>query len=211
MADSREPIATQTPHDGGTQAHTQSPQFWDGYFARGNLPWDQGSTSSEFRRFALAQPQRLDVLIPGCGSAHEARWLAERGWRVRAIDFAPAAIEAARATLGMHRDCAELGDFFRYNPPFTPQWIFERAFLCALAPGSRHEYAARMAALLPRGAWLAGSYLLGATASGPPFSIEREVLCGLLEPFFDLVEQHELSDSLAVFAGKEVWFTWRRR
>jgi SAM-dependent methyltransferase len=33
----------------------------------------------------------------GCGEGRNARWLAERGWRVTAVDFSPVALERARA------------------------------------------------------------------------------------------------------------------
>ncbi|MCX4162783.1 MULTISPECIES: methyltransferase domain-containing protein [Paraburkholderia] len=200
-------IPPQTLNDNGAR----SPDFWNKRFTHGETPWDQAGVSSAFCRFALTQPQPLNVLIPGCGSAHEALWLAQRGWRVRAIDFAPIAIETARSNLGAHRDCVELADFFRYEPPFTPQWIFERAFLCALSPAQWPAYAERMAALLPTGGWLAGCYLLGEASSGPPFGVEREALGELLASSFDLVDERGVTDSVAVFAGQERWFTWRRR
>jgi hypothetical protein len=67
-----------------------------------------------------------------------------------------------------------------------------------------------MAALLKPGAVLAGFYFLGSTPKGPPFGIERSELDALLTPYFELVEEHEVSHSIAVFAGRERWFTWRR-
>jgi hypothetical protein len=33
----------------------------------------------------------------------------------------------------------------------------------------------------------------------------------LLTPHFDLIEDEAVSDSIAVFAGRERWMTWRRR
>ncbi|MDI9701659.1 SAM-dependent methyltransferase, partial [Burkholderia cenocepacia] len=62
------------------------------------------------------------VLIPGCGSAQEAGWLAQAGWPVRAIDFAAQAVAAAKAQLGAHADVVEQADFFQYRPPFDVQW-----------------------------------------------------------------------------------------
>ena len=99
------------------------------------------------------------MLIPGCGSAWEALWLAAAGTPVQAIDFSPAAVAAARAQLGaQHAEVVEQADFFAWQPPFTPDWIYERAFLCALPKARRADYAQRMAELLPQGALLAGFY-----------------------------------------------------
>ncbi|MCC8404180.1 TPMT family class I SAM-dependent methyltransferase [Paraburkholderia sp. MMS20-SJTN17] len=188
-----------------------SPEFWDERFERRFTPWDQAGVPSAFRAFA-ARHRDAAVLIPGCGSAHEAVWLARQGTPVRAIDFSPAAVAAAREQLGaQHASLVEQADFFTYAPPFAPAWIYERAFFCALPPARRTDYAQRMAELLPAGALLAGFFFMGATPKGPPFGIERGELDALLTPHFELIEDEAVDDSIAVFAGRERWLTWRRR
>ncbi|HEY4805625.1 MAG TPA: methyltransferase domain-containing protein [Paraburkholderia sp.] len=186
-----------------------SPSFWDERFARGFTPWDQAGVQREFEAFATAHPDAA-VLIPGCGNAWEARWLAERGRAVRAIDFAPAAVASARAALGQYADVVEEADFYAYTPPFTPAWVFERAFLCALPKAQRADYARRMADLLQPGALLAGYFFIGETPKGPPFAIARDELDALLTPFFTLADDQPVADSLPVFAGRERWLVWRR-
>lgn len=187
-----------------------SPSFWDERFVRGFTPWDQAGVQASFKAFAARHADEA-VLIPGCGSAYEALWLAREGRRVQAIDFSPAAVATARAQLGEHASVVEQADFFTWQPPSPPGWIFERAFLCALPLDRRADYARRMAELLLPGALLAGYYFLGATPKGPPFGIERAELDALLSPSFDLLEDEPVSDSIAVFAGRERWLTWRRR
>lgn len=188
-----------------------SPDFWDERFEHRFMPWDQAGVPLAFQSFA-ARHGGAAVLIPGCGSAYEALWLAEQGNPVRAIDFSPAAVAAAQTQLGaQHAQLVEQADFFTYEPPFTPAWIYERAFLCALPLARRTDYARRMAELLPQGALLAGFYFIGATPKGPPFGIERDELDALLTPYFELIEDEAVNDSIAVFAGRERWLTWRRR
>ncbi|CAB3757990.1 methyltransferase domain-containing protein [Paraburkholderia humisilvae] len=184
--------------------------FWDERFAQGFTPWDQAGVPAAFASFA-ARHTPVPVLIPGCGSAWEARWLAERGWPVRAIDFAPRAVERARAQMGPHAAAVEQADFFAYQPPVTSGWIYERAFLCALPLARRDDYARRMALLLHEGGWLAGFFFIAATEKGPPFAIERAELDALLAPSFELIEDEPVADSIEVFAGRERWLTWRRR
>jgi hypothetical protein len=184
--------------------------FWDERFARGVTPWEFGGVPDGFRAFAQ-RLERCAVLIPGCGSAQEAGWLADAGWPVRAIDFAAQAVATAKAQLGAHADVVELADFFTYRPPFDVRWIYERAFLCALPPARRADYAAQMAALLPAGGLLAGYFFVTAKPKGPPFGIERAELDALLAPQFDLIDDWPVTDSLPVFEGHERWLTWRRR
>ncbi|REE20367.1 thiopurine S-methyltransferase [Paraburkholderia sp. BL27I4N3] len=188
-----------------------SPEFWDERFERGFMPWDQAGVPSAFESFAARHPGAA-VLIPGCGSAYEAVWLAGHGYPVRAIDFSPAAVAAAHEQLGaQHAHLVEQADFFTYKPPFAPAWIYERAFFCALPLARRIDYARRMAELLPAGGLLAGFFFIGATPKGPPFGIERAELDALLTPHFELIEDEAVHDSIAVFAGRERWLTWRRR
>ncbi|MGF6465482.1 methyltransferase domain-containing protein [Paraburkholderia youngii] len=202
---------TQPPMPDFANRDPNSPEFWDERFERRYTPWDQAGVPSAFRAFA-ERHRDTAVLIPGCGSAHEAAWLARRGNPVRAIDFSAAAVAAAREQLGaQHASLVEQADFFSYAPPFTPAWIYERAFFCALPPTRRADYAQRMAELLPAGGLLAGYFFLGATPKGPPFGIEREELDALFTPHFELIEDEAVDDSIAVFAGHERWLTWRRR
>jgi SAM-dependent methyltransferase len=192
-----------------------SPGFWNERFEQQFMPWDQAGVPEAFVAFvaqqATARPTPPNVLIPGCGSAYEALYLAERGWPVRAIDFAPMAVAAAREQLGAHAGIVEQADFFSYQPPFAIDWVYERAFLCALPKDRWQDYADRMAVLIPPGALLAGFYFIGATPKGPPFGIERDALDALLTPNFELIDEHEVSGSIPVFAGRERWLTWRRR
>ncbi len=187
-----------------------SAAFWDERFRQGFTPWDQAGVPSAFAAFAARTPAR-PVLIPGCGSAHEAEWLAQAGWTVRAIDFSADAVAAARAKLGVHAALVEQADFFTYRPPFATGWVYERAFLCALPPERRAAYASRMADLLEPGGLLAGFFFFDDAPKGPPFGTSREAIDALLCPSFELVEDEPVADSIPVFAGRERWMTWRRR
>lgn len=187
-----------------------TPAFWDERFRQGYTPWDQAGVPAAFAAFATRMT-RTPVLIPGCGSAHEAGWLACAGWTVRAIDFSADAVAAARAQLGPHAPVVEQADFFAYRPPFVPGWIYERAFLCALPPARRADYAAQMAALLQPGGLLAGFFFFDDSPKGPPFGILRDELDALLGASFELVEDEPVADSIPVFAGRERWMSWRRR
>lgn len=187
-----------------------TPAFWDERFKKGFMPWDHGGVQHAFLAF-IARTSPRPVLIPGCGSAHEALRLANAGWAVRAIDFSADAVAAARGQLGQHGALVEQADFFTYTPPFTPGWIYERAFLCALPLARRADYAERVAALLCAQGLLAGFFFFGATENGPPFGIGRGELDALLSPHFELIEDNPVDDSMPVFAGRERWLTWRRR
>mgnify|MGYP001824558624 FL=1 len=73
---------------------------WDKRYASKELVWSAGPNETFAREVAGLQPGRaLDV---ACGEGRNALWLAERGWRVTAVDFSPVAIDKARR-IGAHR------------------------------------------------------------------------------------------------------------
>lgn len=193
-----------------TTRDPRAPAFWDERFQGGFTPWDKGGVPQALRDFVSECARPLTTLIPGCGSAHELTFLSETGWDAVAIDFAPAAVESAKANAGKWRDRIVLADFFAYEPPSPLDLIYERAFLCALPPAMREQVASRWAALLPQGAVLAGFFYFDDAPKGPPFGIKRGELEALLAPHFALVADAPVSDSIPVFEGKERWMAWRR-
>lgn len=194
----------------------ERPDFWDHRFRQGTTPWDAGRVPQDLQAFAQgrqAQPptRKPRVLIPGCGSAHEAAFLDALGWPVVALDFSAAALEVARANLGNWSGRLALGDFFSHEADEPYDLIYERAFLCALPRKLWSGYGERTARLLAPGGILAGYFYFGDEPKGPPFAIGRPELDALLGPFFDLVEERAVEDSLPVFAGRERWMVWQRR
>ena len=107
---------TQAPSAKPDHQRPELPDFWDKRFAAGTTPWDHGSAPAELEALlpppASATPPR--ILVPGCGHAREAAWLDQRGWAVTALDFAPAAIAAAREVLGEWGGELRCADFFRF-------------------------------------------------------------------------------------------------
>lgn len=188
-----------------------SPAFWDERFGRQFTPWDQGGVPARLAQCVADSAAPLRCLIPGCGSAYELALMLDHGWDATAIDFAPGAVAAARAVLGERAQHVEQADFFAWQPVLPLDMIYERAFLCAMPRAMWPQVAARWAQLLAPGAMLAGYFFFDDNSRGPPFGIAREQLLALLAPHFDCVEDEEVDDSIAVFAGKERWMSWRRK
>jgi trans-aconitate methyltransferase len=187
-----------------------SPAFWDERFAQGFMPWDRGGVPEQLRAFVGASPP-LTTLIPGCGSGYELAALCAAGWDATAIDFAPVAVASARAAVGQWSEHIVAADFFTWEPAAPLDFIYERAFLCAMPRAMWPQVAARWAALLAPGALLAGYFFFDDAVKGPPFGIDRATLSSLLSPYFDCIEDASVSDSIPVFQGKERWMAWRRR
>jgi SAM-dependent methyltransferase len=188
------------------------PEFWDTRYRDRVTPWDAHGVPADLRAFAATLRAPMRVLVPGCGTAHELRCLAETGADVLAIDFSIGAVELAKRNAGPFGDRIRLADFFQFEPGRKAfDVIYERAFLCALPRKLWTRYAARMAELLAPGGRLAGFFFYGDDPKGPPFGTNAEELHALLDPAFDLAEDRAAAESLAVFRDGERWQVWRRR
>ena len=185
--------------------------FWESRYRDHTTPWDAGKVPDALRDYTKRIKSGSRILIPGCGSAYEAGYLAENGFDVLAIDFSPAAVELAKKNLFRFGDIVRLADFFEFDYGKPYEVIYERAFLCALPPRMWPQYAPRMAQLLRPGGELAGFFFFRETEKGPPFGTTPEALQALLAPHFDLVEDRVVTDSIPVFQDAERWQVWRKR
>lgn len=187
------------------------PEFWDKRFSAESTPWNAGGVPAALAAYAAGRDDRPRTLVPGCGHAWEAGWLAARGWEVTALDFSPTAIDTARAILGDWPGQLLLADFFRFAPAQAFDLIYERAFLCAMPRRLWPDYGPRIHRLLAPGGCLAGFFFFGDDPKGPPFGIRPAALDALLEPWLECVDDRAVADSIPVFAGRERWQVWRRR
>lgn len=208
--DARQAFDENPMNDKPDHQRPELPAFWDKRFGEGSTPWAAEGVPAALRIFAEATTGRLATLIPGCGHAREAAWLAQRGWSVTALDFSASAIETARAVLGDWPGTLVQGDFFSFVPPTPFELIYERAFLCALPRKCWPAYGKRMADLLLPGGRLAGYFFFQENPVGPPFGITPAQLDELLTPWFVREDDQAVGDSVPVFEGKERWQVWRK-
>jgi len=69
--------------------------FWDGMYRRHGAVWSGDPNPQLVSEVSDLTPgSAFDV---GCGEGADAMWLAERGWRVTAVDISSVALERARA------------------------------------------------------------------------------------------------------------------
>jgi SAM-dependent methyltransferase len=186
--------------------------FWDLRYQARFAPWDAGRVPAQLREFVLRASRPRSVLVPGCGSAWDVRFLAESGWQVVGIDFSHEALAAARAIAGEHVNRIRYGDFFAPIAEAPFEVVYERAFLCALPKRLWGDWGRRMAELVEPGGVLAGFFYFDAGERGPPFPLHAPFeLAELLEPAFERIEDEPVPDSIEVFKNKERWQIWRRR
>lgn len=169
--------STSLPADdsgGGLSRH-----FWQGRYLEGSTGWDRGGPSpalDAWMRSGALQPCR--ILVPGCGRGHELVDLARLGFDVTGLDFAPAAVQAARDRLhqeGLEAKVIET-DIFAFEPADLFDAVYEQTCLCAIEPKRWPEYESRLASWLVPGGQLAAAFMQTDSSTGPPFACPPDAM-----------------------------------
>lgn len=180
----------------------KSAAFWNDAFESLHTPWDLGHPYEGLvqleRRAELIPGAR--VLVPGCGSGHDALYFCEMGYQVSVVDWSHAAIADLRVQARRrHFEMEALVSDYReipatWNGSFDV-WV-EHTFFCALDPEDRSVYPEVVARLLRPGGRLLGAFFISDRGSngsvnpkkeGPPFWISEESFQELFMPWFEVV------------------------
>lgn len=186
---------------------------WEQRYQTGDTPWEKGEPSPGLVDFLTAHPDlaRGTVLVPGCGTGHDAREFARARFSVTACDISPSAIQIATGkTLcaGVRVNFLQC-DFLNDQPSQLFDWIFEHTLFCAIQPDQRDQYVqAVLRWLKPGGNYLAVNYLIPDT-EGPPFGTTREELLRRFSAGFKLLEEW-VPRSYPNRTGLERMFWWQK-
>ena len=155
---------------------------WEQCYQDGNTPWDRGEPAPMLRQLLARTPEAFQgrILVPGCGTGHDARLLAGAGARVVAADIAPSALARARELdLSNQVDWREM-NLFAMPAEFLGAFdtVWEHTCLSALEPDQRTAYAAALKSALKSGGSIRGVFFIHPDMdpgeSGPPFAISEE-------------------------------------
>src|SRR6266700_231352 len=100
---------------------------WEARYQAGDMPWEKGEASPGLVDFLAAHADlpRGAVVVPGCGTGHDARAWAGAGFETWGLDLAPSAIrlsiERTRAA-GLTAAFMQ-SDFLTDRPPKLFDWL----------------------------------------------------------------------------------------
>lgn len=150
-------------------------RFWEQRYADAQTGWDIGEISAPIKAYAdQLENKDLNILIPGCGYGHEAKYLHERGFtRVYVLDFATQAIDTFRDMCpAFPEDHIFREDFFKHAGSYD--LILEQTLFCAIDPELRDNYVDQVHRLLKPGGKLAGLLFDCEFNPGPPYGGSKE-------------------------------------
>ncbi|WP_243294512.1 methyltransferase domain-containing protein [Geothrix mesophila] len=195
---------------------TAHPDYWNAFYDDEARPgWDMARPTPVLEEAlthasAAGLAPGASVVVPGCGYGHDAAGLEAGGFVVTGLDFAPLALQGARARYG-DRITWSSADWF--SPQLGP-WdaIFDHTCFVAMDPGRRRDYVEACARhLKPGGLWMAVVFDDVQGRPGPPHAIPLETCRELAIPYFEILHLARAAASHPRRAGRELLMVARRR
>lgn len=184
-----------------------SSTYWDNRYKNQETAWDLQTISDPLKNYIdQLNDFNSSILIPGCGNAHEAIYLLEKGFtNVTILDYSEIVTNELKKRFEDNQNIKIIcNDFFQHHGNYD--LIFEQTFLCALQPNQRQDYVKQIKALLKPKGKLVG--LLFGKEFGqdfPPFGGTKEEYLNLFEQDF-IIHQLELCyNSIKPRQGSEIF------
>ena len=182
-------------------------QYWDGKWEKRQTGWDIGYVSPPIEKYMDKHGDKdAAILIPGCGNAHEAEYLASNGFtNITLIDISPVAIEQLNAK-HKHSPYIKIicGDFFNHAGEYD--LMIEQTFFCAIPPTKRAEYVVKAASLLRTSGKIIGILFdRKFDGQGPPFGGNKQEYANLFLPYFEIKVMETCYNSIPERSNTELF------
>ena len=184
-----------------------SHQYWEHRYLENNTQWDIGYPSTPITAYMDSMNDKeIRILIPGCGNAHEAKYILDQGFNdLTLIDIASLPVKKLKDALSSFGTKVKIleADFFELDEQFD--LIIEQTFFCALTPDKRIDYVKKMQQLLKPNGKLVGVLFNRTFDSGPPFGGSAVEYEKLFSSYFNDVDITPCHNSIPSRQGAEVF------
>ena len=182
--------------------------YWSTRYKNNDVAWDMGKVSPPLKEyFDQLTDKSISILIPGCGSAYEAEYLLQQGFKnITLVDISPLPIDKLKRQLSafLHKEINIIcGNFFTLTQTFD--LIVEQTFFCAIDPSLRTDYTSKMHELLNVNGKLVGVLFNRTFDGGPPFSGSRTEYNRLFKNKFQIRTMGECFNSINPRKGSELF------
>jgi len=187
--------------------------FWNQRWMDKKIGWDVGYATPPITHFMENYPEKeAEILIPGCGNAHEAEFLLKQGFtHITLVDISQVAVDLLNEKFKNNSEITLIHDDF-FNLKGAYDLIIEQTFFCALNPQLREEYAKKMYNLLKENGRLIGVLFdVEFKTEGPPFGGSEEEYIDFFQPFFEIEKMELCYNSIGPRDGNELFINMKRK
>lgn len=180
--------------------------FWNERYRNCQTGWDLQAVSPPIAAYVDGiENKEISILIPGCGNAHEAEYLLEKGFKnVTLVDIAEEAVKRLQQKFSQKPIQIIHSDFFHHTGSYD--LMLEQTFFCAINPALRKKYVTHTYDLLKENGVLAGLlFNCNFEKQGPPFGGNKEEYLNLFEPYFSIQKMATATNSAKPRSGNELF------
>ena len=188
-------------------------QFWNNRYLNNETSWDIGIVSTPLKDyFDQLSDKNIKILIPGCGTSHEAEYLHLNGFKnVFVADYALKALsDFSNRVSDFPRMNLLNTDFFKIEDSFD--LIIEQTFFCAIDREKRKEYAKKMSELLNQNGKLVGLLFDDQLyEEHPPYGGNKKEYASYFDPYFKFKVFDLAYNSIKERSGRELFMMLERK
>ncbi len=189
-----------------------SKDFWNSRWETGQTGWDIGAPAPAFTTyFSDFSQKNAAILIPGCGSGHEAEFLLSIGFtNITVIDIAPKAVAILNEKFRSNPNITILcNDFFQHEGSYD--YIVEQTFFCAIDPDLREAYAQQTHELLRPNGKIIAILFDRSFEGGPPYGGSKEEYIQLFTTKFNILSLESNQLSIPQRMGSELFGIFEKK
>lgn len=181
--------------------------FWNTRWKNRQTGWDIGYPSPPITTYMdHFEDKAASVLIPGCGNAWEAEYLADHEFTdITLLDISSEAVRRLKNKFSGRPEIQVIHqDFFRHTGQYD--LLIEQTFFCAISPVLRENYVRQAASLLrERGEIIGVLFDTEFGRPGPPFGGHSAEYEEIFASHFDIRIMESCYNSIPPRAGSEVF------
>jgi SAM-dependent methyltransferase len=187
--------------------------FWNNRYLENDIGWDIGVISEPIKGyFDQLEDKSIKIIIPGCGNAHEAEYIFNKGFtNVFLIDLSPIALSKFSERIPKFpKEQLVCGDFFNHLDKYD--LIVEQTFFCAINPKLRDKYAHHCSQILkPKGKIIGLLFNVPLNTDKPPFGGNKAEYVNYFEPYFNIHIMDTAYNSIEPRKGRELFINLTKK